>query len=111
MLNRVIAGLLLAVALGLAAGPAGADGSDGYRHRHPHWGYDLRLPPERHVIEVVDGWGRYIMNGRPFTAVVPECAHWVAGERITFLSGDMNGACRTTLIHNYRWRQTCEFWC
>jgi len=109
MVNRVIAGLLLAVALGLAAGPAGADGSDSYRHRH--WGYDLRLPPERHVIEVVDGWGRFIMNGRPFTAVVPECAHWVAGERITFLSGDMNGACRTALIHNYRWRQTCEFWC
>jgi hypothetical protein len=109
MLNRVIAGVLLAVALGLAAAPAGADGSDSYRHRH--WGYDLRLPPERHVIEVIDAWGRLIINGRRFTPAVPACGHWVAGERINFLAGDINGACRSALIYNYRWRETCEVSC
>jgi hypothetical protein len=102
-------GPLLAVAFALAAGPAGADGSDTYR-RHWYPGYDLRLPPERHVIEVVDGWGRFIINGRPFAPVTPEC-HWLAGERIEFRAGDMNGRCRTAVIYNFRWRQACEVAC
>ena len=109
MSTRVIAGLLLAAALGLCAGPAGADGQDARRQWHP--GYDVRLPPERHVIEVVDAWGLYIVNGRRFTPVAPECAHWIAGERIKFLAGDINGACRTALIYNFPRRQTCEVWC
>jgi hypothetical protein len=109
MFNRVIAGLLL-VALGLSAGlAAGADVDYSLRPWHP--GYDLRLPPERHVIEIVDGWGLYIINGRRFTPIAPECAHWIAGERIKFLAGDINGACRTALIYNFPRRQTCEVWC
>jgi hypothetical protein len=112
MSHRVIAGLLLAAAFGLAAGPAGADGSDLPRPVHRSWhGYDLRLPPERHVIEVVDAWGRLIISGRRFTPAVPACGHWVAGERIKFLEGDILGACRSALIYNYRWRDTCEVSC
>jgi hypothetical protein len=109
MANRVTVSLLLAVALGLAAGPAGAESGDAYRHRD--WGYDLRLPPERHVIEVVDAWGRLIIAGRRFTPAVPACGRWAAGERIKFLAGDINGACRSALIYNYQWRETCEVSC
>jgi hypothetical protein len=108
MANHVTASLLLAAALGLTAGPAGADGSDTYGAWH---GYDLRLPPERHVIEVVDAWGRLIIAGRRFTPAVPACGRWVAGERIKFLAGDINGACRSALIYNYQWRETCEVSC
>jgi hypothetical protein len=109
-MKRVFAGLLLVAAFGFAAGPAGADGVDVHPRHHVWRGYDLRLPPERHVVEVIDGWGRFIINGRAFTPVVPDCP-WVAGERIKFLAGDMDGACRRALIYNFRKRQTCEFWC
>jgi len=107
MSYRAFAGLC-AVALALAAGPAGA-GGDAYPPLHP--GYDLRLPPERHVIEVVDSWGRLIVNGRHFTPAVPACGHWIAGEPIRFVEGDINGRCRRAVIYNYRWRETCEVSC
>jgi hypothetical protein len=110
-MKRVIAGLLLAAALVPAAGPAGADGTDA-RPVHRTWhGYNPRLPPERHVVEVVDDWGRLIINGRLFVPGVPACGGWVAGERIRFVAGDINGACRTALIYNYQRRQTCEVGC
>jgi len=108
-MKRVTAGLLLAVALGFAAGPAGADGID--VPRHVWHGYSLRLPSERHVVEVIDSWGRLVVNGRLFTPPVPACGGWVAGERIRFLAGDVNGACRTALIYNYRRHETCEVGC
>jgi hypothetical protein len=111
-MKRLIAGLLLAAALVPVAGPAGADGIDRPRKVHRVWhGYSLRLPPERHVVEVVDNWGRLVINGRLFTPAVPACGGWVAGERIRFLAGDINGACQTAVIYNYHLRRTCEVGC
>ena len=109
MSKGVIAGLLIAAALGLVAGPAGADGVD--THRTWYRSYYPRLPPERHVIELVDRWGHFMFNGRRFTPVFPDCPRWVAGERIKFLSGDIDGFCKVAVIYNYRWHQSCEFWC
>jgi hypothetical protein len=112
MSNRVIC-LLIAAALGLVAGPAGADGVDVHPRHHVWRGYNLHLPRERHVIEIVDQWGHYYFNGRRFTPVVPACPgwRWVAGQRIKFLAGDMNGFCKVAVIYNYRRHQSCEFWC
>jgi len=111
-MRRVIAGFMLAAAFGLAAGPAGADGIEVHHRVHHVWhGYNLRLPPERHVVEVIDTWGRLIINGRPFTPIVPACGGWVAGERIRFVAGDIDGACQTAVIYNYRRHQTCEVGC
>ena len=111
MKRFAVAGLLFA-GLTLAAGTAFADGFEVKRHVHRHWyGYDLRLPPERHVIEVVDGWGRFIINGTRFTAANPRCATWTAGDRIAFLSGEMHGACATATIRNISRRQICEVAC
>ena len=111
-MRRVIAGFVLAFAFGLAAGPAGADGIDVPRKVHRVWhGYSLRLPPERHVVEIIDDWGRLVINGRPFTPIVPGCGGWVAGERIRFVAGDINGACQTAVIYNYRRHETCEVGC
>jgi hypothetical protein len=108
-MKRVIAGLLLATAA-LTAAPAWADGTDMPRKvRHWH-GYNLRLPPERHVVEIVDNLGRLTIGGRRFTPLVPACGGWVAGERIRFVAADIDGAC-TALIYNYRRRQTCEVAC
>ena len=109
MKRFAVAGLLFA-GLTLVAGGALADGIDVRRHVYRH-GYDLRLPPERHVIEVVDGWGRFIINGTRFTPADPRCATWTAGDRIAFLSGEMHGYCATTTIHNISRRQTCEVAC
>ena len=110
-MTRVIAGLLLAAAA-LIAGPAAADGVDVPRKVHRVWhGYSLRLPPERHVVEIVDNWGRLVIGGRRFTPAVPACGGWVAGERIRFVAVDVPGACRTALIYNYPLRQTCEVAC
>jgi len=109
-MKRVLAGVLLAIVLS-AVGPAGADGIDVRPRRHVWHGYSLRLPPERHVVEIIDSWGRLVVNGRLFTPVVPACGGWVAGERIRFVAGDINGACRTALIYNYRRHQTCEVGC
>jgi hypothetical protein len=108
VIKRVTAGLSIAVAVTFVAGPAGADGVDVPRH---HVGHYLRLPPERHVVEVIDSWGRLIINGRRFTPAVPGCGDWVAGERIKFLAGDINGACDVAVIYNYRRHQTCEVGC
>ena len=111
-MTRAIAVLMFVLALGFAAAPARADGIDVPPKVHHVWhGYNLRLPPERHVVEIIDDWGRLIIAGRRFTPVVPGCGDWVAGERIKFLAGDINGACNTALIYNYRRRQTCEVGC
>jgi hypothetical protein len=110
-MNRVIAGLFLAAAA-LVTGPAAADGVDVPRKVHRVWhGYNLRLPPERHVIEIVDNYGRLTIGGRRFTPVVPACGGWVAGERVRFVAFDGPDACRTAVIYNYHSRQTCEVIC
>src|ERR1043166_6455564 len=71
LMKRVIAGLLLAAAFGLGAGPAGADGVDRPRKVHRWHGYSLRLPPERHVVEIVDNFGRMTIGGRRFKPAGP----------------------------------------
>jgi hypothetical protein len=74
-MKRVFAGLMLTAAIGFIASRAGADGIDVPRKvRHVWHGYSLRLPPERHVVEVVDDFGRLIIAGRPFTPAVPASA-------------------------------------
>jgi hypothetical protein len=111
-MTRVIAGLLLAAALGLTVAPAAADGVDVPRKVHRVWhGYNLRLPPERHVVEIVDNVGRITIGGRRYTPIVPTCGGWVAGERVRFVAVDVPGACHTAVIYNYHLRQTCEVAC
>jgi hypothetical protein len=109
---RVVAGLLVLACVALGAVPAGADGVDRPRKVHRVWhGYNLRLPPERHVVEIVDNFGRITIGGRRFTPIVPACGGWVAGERVRFVAVDVPGACRTALIYNYYTRGTCEVAC
>jgi hypothetical protein len=111
-MTRVLAGLLLAAAFGLSAGTAGADGVDMPRKVHRVWhGYSLRLPPERHVVEIVDNFGRVTIGGRRFTPIVPACGGWVAGERVRLVAVDVPGACRTAVFYNYHTRGTCEVAC
>jgi hypothetical protein len=75
--------------------------------------YYLRLPPERHVIEVV--WhgvsDRFIINGVRFAAKTPACVGWLAGERVRFLYGSIDGACVDAVVYNATRRETCEMWC
>jgi hypothetical protein len=110
-MKRVLAGLLIVTAIVVAADRARADGVDVPRKVHRWHGYSLRLPPERHVVEIVDNFGRLTIGGRRFTPVVPSCGGWVAGERIRFVAVDVPGACRTAVIYNYHTRQTCEVAC
>jgi len=69
-----------------------------YRHR------GFYLPPERHVIEVVQrpNSGNFIINGTTFTAKTAACNALAAGERIRLIAGDCSGAastrCSTTTI-------------
>ena len=75
--------------------------ADGRRPRnHYHYGYNL--PPERHVIEVVQPpfSGNFIINGRRFTAKSPACMRWAAGERIRLVAGDWNGRCVDAVFYN-----------
>jgi hypothetical protein len=82
-----------------------------YRHYNPT--YYIYLPPERHVIEVVQPpWsGNFIINGARFTAKTPACWRWAAGERIRLLAGDWNGQCIDAVFYNMTLRSTCEMWC
>ena len=77
------------------------------------WGHRIYLPPERHVIEVVQPpySGNFIINGRRFTAKSAACFNWVAGERIRLLDGDWNGRCVEATFYNVWRRSTCVTWC
>ena len=72
-----------------------------------------RLPPGRHVIEVVQPpySGIFIINGRRFTGKTMACLRWAAGERIRLLAGDWNGRCIEAVFYNIWRRSTCETWC
>ena len=74
----------------IACEPALADATKFARYRPYHW---YALPPERHVIEVVQPpySGNFIVNGTRFTAKSAACLRWVAGERIRLLAGDWHG--------------------
>jgi hypothetical protein len=90
------------------AAPAGADGMP---YRRAHHGY--ALPPERHVVEVVQPpWsGNFIINGARFTGRNAACLRWAAGERIRLIAGDWNGRCEEAVFYNYFRRSTCTMWC
>jgi hypothetical protein len=102
------------VALALTASMSLSALADGeyrrYRDYYPHYIY---LPPERHVIEVVQPpWsGNFIINGTRFTAKTPACWRWAAGERIRLIAGDWNGQCIDAVFYNMTLRSTCEMWC
>ena len=93
------------------AQPVLADGMIAPRYHHyRHW---YRLPPERHVIEVVSPpWsGRFIINGTWFTGRTAACVGWAAGERITLIAGDWQGQCVEAVFYNYARHNNCEMWC
>jgi hypothetical protein len=71
------------------------------------------LPPERHVVEVVQPprSGNFIINGARFTGISASCLSWAAGERITLVAGDWHGRCATAVFYNFTRRSTCETWC
>jgi hypothetical protein len=106
MVRRVLA----LAALAALAAPALAD--DGPRYHH-HYRHHIYLPPERHVVEVVQPpWsGRFIINGSRFTGLQHACRHWAAGERIKLIEGDWNGRCITAVFYNFRHHSTCEMSC
>ena len=90
--------------------PALADGMQYTPYRYHQRYY---LPPERHVIEVVQPpySGNFIINGARFTAKTAACTRWAAGERIKLIAGDWHGACVDAVFYNFHWHQTCEMWC
>jgi hypothetical protein len=99
------------VSFALAAATGGtalADGMDYPTYYHHH-----HLPPERHVIEVVQPpWsGNFIINGARFTGVSPACLTWAAGERIRLIEGDWNGRCSVAVFYNVYRHSTCEMTC
>src|SRR5262249_36489280 len=91
--------------------PALADEME-YRRR-AYYPYRYYLPPEQHVIEVVQPpySGNFIINGTRFTARTPACFSWAAGERIRLLAGDWNGRCVAARFYNFYRRNTCDMWC
>ena len=80
------------------------------RHYYHHGHY---LPPERHVIEVVQPpmSGNFIINGARFTARSAACLPWAAGERIRLVAGDWHGRCSVAVFYNVWRHRTCEMWC
>jgi hypothetical protein len=76
------------------------------------YGRHVRLPPERHVIELVRPpySGSFIINGAYFTAK-SACPAWSAGDRITLLAGDWHGRCVDAVFRNAARRNACQMWC
>ena len=115
MLRRIrlalVAALAVAAAVPVAAPAAADEGPPVSRPRHH--GYRLQLPPERHVVEVVQPpWsGNFIINGRRFTGVSPACYSWAAGEPIRLVEGDWNGRCVQAVFYNLWRRSTCVTVC
>jgi len=101
------------LALTVLAAPAFADeGPRNHRHHYRHH-HHIYLPPERHVIEVVQPpWsGNFIINGTRFTGRDHACHRWAAGERIRLIEGDWNGRCVTAVFYNVSRHSTCEVVC
>jgi hypothetical protein len=76
------------------------------------YGRHMRLPLERHVIELVRPpyGGSFIINGAYFTAK-SACPAWSAGDRITLLAGDWHGRCVDAVFHNAARHGACQMWC
>ena len=99
--------LLSVVTLALRDRPAGSCGRHdvlGILTIHSWYG----LPPEQHVIEVVQPpySGNFIMNGSRFTGQMMACLRWAAGERIRLIAGDWNGRCIDAVFYNVCRRST-----
>jgi hypothetical protein len=76
--------------------------------------YHFALPPERHVLEVVNfsSFGlRFLINGHYFSANPLECPGWVAGDRVTLVAGDWHGYCATAVFHDLTRHLTCRMAC
>jgi hypothetical protein len=115
-LRTALSTLLLALTASVPAPSEAAEtGARTRTHHHRHsWHHrHIVLPAERHVIEITrpTASGYFVINGRSFSAMTETCARWAAGERITLVSGDWNGACSSAVFYNARRRQVCEMWC
>ena len=101
----LVVAFVLATAMGATAL---ADGMDYPTYHHHHY-----LPPERHVIEIVQPpWsGNFIINGARFIGRSPACFTWSAGERIKLIEGDWNGRCVEAVFYNVYRHNTCEMIC
>jgi hypothetical protein len=112
MSARKVNWALLSTLAFLAVAPASADEPPPSYRRH-HYGHRIYLPPERHVIEVVQPpWsGNFIINGRHFTGRSPACFGWAAGERIRLIEGDWNGRCVEAVFYNITRHSTCVTIC
>jgi hypothetical protein len=76
--------------------------------------YHFALPPERHVLEVVNfsSFGlRFLINGHYFRANPWECPGWVAGDHVTLVAGDWHGYCATAVFHDLTRHRTCRVEC
>jgi hypothetical protein len=80
---------------------------------YPRHHYSAPLPPERHVVEIVQPpWsGNFIINGARFVGRSPACFTWAAGERIKLISGDWDGNCTEAVFYNFYRHSTCEMTC
>jgi hypothetical protein len=76
--------------------------------------YQYRLPPARHVLEVVNfsSFGlRFLINGHYFLADPLKCPGWVAGDRVAMLSGEWHGYCSVAVFSNLTQHRTCQVSC
>jgi hypothetical protein len=107
MMFKWLAALVLALSMGQSAF------ADGEYRRYRHYPRYIHLPPERHVIEVVQppSSGNFIINGTRFTAKTAACLPWAAGERIRLIAGDWHGRCVDAVFYNAMRHSTCEMWC
>jgi hypothetical protein len=73
----------------------------------------MRLPPERHVIELVRPpySGFFIINRAVFTAKSATCSDWTAGEKVTLWEGDWHGLCVDAVFYNVARHRACQMWC
>jgi len=84
------------------------------RASHHHVGrHMIALPPERHVVEVVEHahGNRMIIDGQWFVAMTPACGGWIAGDRVVFKRGTPVEACLDTVVRNVSRHQTCDVRC
>jgi hypothetical protein len=76
--------------------------------------YRHALPPERHVLEVVNfgNFGlRFLINGHYFRASPSDCPGWAAGDHVTLLTGEWHGYCVTAVFHDLTRARSCRVSC
>ena len=103
MTSLIFAGMLCGPAISAELGEPG-----------PAPRYHFALPPERHVLEVVNfsSFGlRFLINGHYFRANPYECPGWVAGDQVTLVAGEWHGYCATAVFHDLTQHRTCRVAC